>query len=67
MINVLAVIYMLGLLTAIFGAIFLAIRLAKVHLGEKRGNVRKYLTLPIVIFVIGFIAWAVTFFIVVPN
>ena len=62
--NVLAVVCILGLLTAILGAIFLAIWLAKVHLGEKRGNVKKYLALPpIAIFVIGFVVWVVTFFI----
>jgi len=62
--NILAVICVLGLLATILGAIFLAIRLAKVHLGEKRGNVEKYLALPIAILVIGFITWTVTFFIV---
>ena len=65
--NVLMVIFLLGLGTMLTGGIFLAIRLANVLSGEKRGHVKKYLALPIALLVIGFIVFAVTFYIAAPN
>ena len=65
--NVLAVVCILGLLTAIFGGAFLGIRVANLQLGVKSENFKPYLTLPIAILVIGFIIFVVTFFIASPN
>jgi len=61
--NILMVIFLLGMGTMLTGGIFLAIRVANLQLHLVRRDAKDYLKLPIAILVIGFIVFAVTFFI----